>query len=104
MASEKMKARAEDIDLEGEELGFEIDADGEQYISQEDIIEEITLDGEAPMEEDDGDEAADILPEPGQSSPYRTPPWLNSALTVPLSFPFLVTQHNHLLSLAAKMI
>ena len=68
MASEKMKARAEDINLEGEEIEFEVDGGGEQYISQEDIIEEITLGGDEPMEEDEEDEARDVLPEFGQSS------------------------------------
>lgn len=43
------KAKAEDIDLEEE-------YEDEQYINNEDIIEEIHLDGDPPMDEDDEDE------------------------------------------------
>jgi len=64
MASDKTKAQ--DIDLDEE-------YEGEQYINQEDIIEEIQVDGDAPMDdEDDDDEARDAVGEFGEGSSHIT--------------------------------
>ena len=56
------KAKAEDVDLEEE-------YEDEQYIDNEDIIEEIQLDGDAPMDEDD-DEAQDTVGDLFDAAPY----------------------------------
>src|SRR5260221_2540823 len=50
MASDKTKAQ--DIDLDEE-------YEGEQYINQEDIIEEIQVDGDAPMDDEEDDEVGE---------------------------------------------
>jgi len=60
------KARAEDVDIEEEE------EESEQFITEDDVLAEVQDDGDAPMEEDDEDEAGDTVGElEGSSAPVQ---------------------------------
>ena len=55
------KARAEDVDLEEEE-------EDEQFITEDDILAEVQDNGDAPMDEDEEDEAGDTVGDLAQGS------------------------------------